>query len=124
PSRFPAPPTSVCSTPRSMWRPPGRRISRERTFHPRHGQNRAPYAYQRRSRRPTSPTMRSLLLSALALVLLSACSTDVPEPESGDPDAPALTTAQELDAPAAPNDSTRQTFDALIAYAEAENLAV
>lgn len=68
--------------------------------------------------------MRSLLLSALALVLLSACSTDVPEPESGDPDAPALTTAQELDAPAAPNDSTRQTFDALIAYAEAENLAV
>ncbi len=66
--------------------------------------------------------MRPLTLSALTLVLLlGACSTDVPEP--GVPDAPALTVAQEVDAPAAPNDSTRQTFDALIRYAGAENLA-
>ena len=68
--------------------------------------------------------MRSLTLPALAFVLLlSACSTDVPEPESGDPEAPAVTTAREVDAPAAPNDSTRQMFDALIRYAEAEGLA-
>lgn len=73
--------------------------------------------------------MRPLLtLPALLLVLFffaSACVTDAPEPdaESGDPaDAP-VETARDLDAPAAPDDSTRQTFDELVAFAEAENLA-
>lgn len=66
--------------------------------------------------------MRTLRLPLFALaLLLSACSTDAPE--SGDPDAPALTTAQGVDAPAAPSDSTRQMFEELVAYAEAENLA-
>lgn len=64
--------------------------------------------------------MRPLALLALAL-LLSACSTDAPEPEPRAPDA--VVTAQDVDAPAAPDDSTRQTFEALVAYAEAEALA-
>lgn len=64
--------------------------------------------------------MRPLALLALAL-LLSACSTDAPEPEPRAPDA--VVTAQDVDAPAAPDDSTRQTFEALVAYAEAEDLA-
>ena len=65
--------------------------------------------------------MRPLFFLTLAL-LLGACSTDAPAPDSGDPDAPAVATAQGVDAPAAPSDSTRQMFEELIAYAEAENL--
>lgn len=62
---------------------------------------------------------RFLIPGLLALSLLAAC-TEAPAEE---PVAAPVAQAEAVDAPAAPDSSTAQTFGAVMAYAEAENLA-
>ncbi len=65
---------------------------------------------------------RPFAFSVLVLALFaSACVSE--SPESGDPDATPVATAGALDAPGAPDDSTRRTFDRVAAFAAADDLA-
>ncbi len=63
--------------------------------------------------------IRLLTPSLFALLILSACASETPAPDIAAP----VARAEAVDAPAAPDSSTRQTFDEVVAYARAENLA-
>ncbi len=65
--------------------------------------------------------LRLLVSSLFALLLLTACTDEAAVAE--EPLAAPVAQAEAVDAPAAPDSSTQQTFDDLMAYAAAENLA-